>query len=70
MRVTKRYGILVLFLALVLILPWQDAVAMVQPKDTIVQVLPLDTVDAFLPQDSAAVPLPRSLGKRNAAFPS
>lgn len=59
MRVTKRYGILVLFLALVLILPWQDAVAMVQPKDTVVQVLPLD---------SATVPLPRSLGKRNAAF--
>ena len=68
MRVTKRYGILVLFLALVLILPWQDAVAMVQPKDTVVQVLPLDTVGAVLPLDSATVPLPRSLGKRNAAF--
>ena len=68
MRVTKRYGILVLFLALVLILPWQDAVAMVQPKDTVVQVLPLDTVGAVLPLDSAPVPLPRSLGKRNAAF--
>ena len=66
--VAKRYRILVLLLALVLWLPWQDAFAMEQPMDTVAQVLPLDTAQVALPADSVPVPLPRSLGKRNAAY--
>ena len=68
MSVAKRYRILVLLLALVLWLPWQDAFAMEQPMDTVAQVLPLDTAQVALPADSVPVPLPRSLGKRNAAY--
>lgn len=43
MSVTKRYGILVLLLAMVLSFRWQDAFALKQPTDTVTQVLSLDT---------------------------
>ena len=68
MRVTKRYIILVLLLASIMMLPWQNTVAMVQPADTVAQVMPVDTAGVLLPADSVAMPVPRSLGKRNAAY--
>ena len=43
MSATKRYGILVLLLAMVLSFMWQDAFALKQPTDTVTQVLSLDT---------------------------
>ena len=64
MRVTKRYVILVLLLASIMMLPWQNTVAMVQPADTVAQVMPVDTAGVLLPADSVAMPMPRSLGKR------
>lgn len=68
MRVTKRYVILVLLLASIMMLPWQNTVAMVQPADTVAQVMPVDTAGVLLPADSVAMPVPRSLGKRNATY--
>lgn len=68
MRVTKRYVILVLLLASIMMLPWQNTVAMVQPADTVAQVMPVDTAGVLLPADSVAMSVPRSLGKRNATY--
>lgn len=62
MSATKRYGILVLLLAMVMSLRWQDAFALKQPTDTVAQILPMDTAEVVMRNDS--LPMPRSLAKR------